>query len=377
MRSPKKWAQKLNRRSSFYFSNFQKEIADKNLLMLRRLNLFSIALLLGYYVFALLYFHDAILNLAYPAILVSQIAILLYSQKLRRQKEPSYREVRAMCTLYIFLMVSFILIISVFAYPERPGIFFPIFMLLISVLFVLPFWYTVTLLTGFEALFSLLAFLFKTRVSFGYDFYGSITAWLLAILIAYFVLDLHLQEGKAQYALRLASATDVTTGLPNRRAFDQYIQKHYGKCQEEKEPIAVFLLDIDDFKQFNDHFGHVAGDECLHQIGSALLAYSKREDIFFARYGGEELIAVATGEKAAQSGRLAEGIRQCIRGCAVQAVGSVADYVTVSIGVAVAEEPQKELSYLELVKQADAALYCVKSSGKNGIHQFQKGEETP
>jgi diguanylate cyclase len=154
--------------------------------------------------------------------------------------------------------------------------------------------------------------------------------------------------------------TDVLTGLPNRRAFDDKIAECCAEYEESRRPFSLILGDIDHFKKFNDTHGHQTGDEVLR--GTArVLRESARDADFVARYGGEEMAIVLPGTKAEEAIRAMERGRQAVE-CARTCSPSCNFNVTMSFGVAeiAPGEDQKAL-----ISRADAALYASKEAGRN------------
>lgn len=354
---------RFGRRNAHYFTHFEKSVAEKNWIAIRRVSVCSLVLLAGYFIVAMFVFRQTMLLAMYEVFILLHIGLTAYT--LRKRSVPSARRAEAVCLTYIVLIMAFITAISVFPYPDRPAIFFPLFCLLMNVMFILPFWHITGLLTAIEAVFLLLIRLFKEPATFGYDLFSSITAWLLGVILTYMLLDLHFREGKALARLEVASSVDVTTTLPNRRAFNERLASLFAQCADRGQPLALLMLDIDGFKAFNDRYGHVAGDECLYQVGTALRAYAEETGIFTARYGGEELVILLPGSQAGRHLEIAESIRRLVADCAVPLEREEVR-VTVSVGAAVVS-PRRGDSYLDLIKMADAALYRAKDAGKNRV----------
>lgn len=173
---------------------------------------------------------------------------------------------------------------------------------------------------------------------------------------------------KAQ-AVRLKSMAqvDVLTGLGNRRRLDEVLPAALRASGKTAQALSVIMFDIDYFKQFNDLYGHLAGDDCLRQVAQVLRDVFRRPQDVVARFGGEELVAVlpATDGHAAQT--LAQQVLQRVRALAMtHRGGTLAGVVTLSAGVAVCGSAQG-LSPDELLLAADQALYLAKSSGRNQV----------
>ena len=168
------------------------------------------------------------------------------------------------------------------------------------------------------------------------------------------------------------SYVDGLTSVANRRRFNEYLKEEWNRAVRSGLPLSLLILDVDFFKQFNDHYGHCAGDECLVLIAQALNSCIKRSSDLVSRYGGEEFAVVLpeTGFSGAKG--LAEGIRRSIQDLAIAHEHSrVAPQVTVSIGIACAVPTEKD-THMELVQAADNQLYEAKEAGRNRI-QGQEG----
>jgi diguanylate cyclase len=159
--------------------------------------------------------------------------------------------------------------------------------------------------------------------------------------------------------------TDALTGLPNRRALEEFFLDAQAEAMEQGRPLSAFLIDIDHFKQFNDSFGHGVGDQVLRLVAKALRD-RVREDDLPARYGGEELIAVLPGADLAVCTATAERIRSALAECKItrRSTGEELPGITVSIGVG---QFQFGESMEDLIDRCDRALYQAKKRGRNRI----------
>ncbi len=159
--------------------------------------------------------------------------------------------------------------------------------------------------------------------------------------------------------------TDTLTGLPNRRALEEFFRKVQAEAMEKGQPLSVLLIDIDHFKKFNDNFGHGVGDQVLRLVAKALRERVRDIDLP-ARYGGEELIAVLPGADLATCAAAAERIRRSICECKItrRSTGEELPGITVSIGVGQFQpgEPMESL-----VDRCDRALYQAKKCGRNRV----------
>ena len=166
-------------------------------------------------------------------------------------------------------------------------------------------------------------------------------------------------------AIQDTANKDGLTGVFNKRHFQERLSAEIRRAERDGQQVSLFLLDIDDFKNYNDTNGHVAGDEVLKKMGQ-LLRGSIREDDVVARYGGEEFVILYPGASKALAYRLAQGLRRAVEshpftGGERQPLGAV----TISGGVA--SYPQDAPSEVELIRAADHALYQAKNAGRNRI----------
>jgi diguanylate cyclase (GGDEF)-like protein len=171
---------------------------------------------------------------------------------------------------------------------------------------------------------------------------------------------------KANRRLKALSRTDGLTGIANRRRFDEVLASEWARSQRSGEPLALAMLDIDWFKAYNDHYGHLAGDDCLRSVAAVLSNCAARHTDLVARYGGEEFAIVAPGTTAAQMQALALEIQQSLAALALAHPTSPSGCVTLCAGVAAAVATPGTTPD-SLVAAADQALYQAKATGRNRV----------
>jgi diguanylate cyclase (GGDEF)-like protein len=162
------------------------------------------------------------------------------------------------------------------------------------------------------------------------------------------------------------SATDSLTGIANRRRFDDVLAAEWARAARQQHTLAIGLLDIDYFKQYNDHYGHQQGDECLRRVAAVFKAQLQRGGDLVARYGGEEFVFIAPAVDADQALTIAHGVCEAIEALRLPHATAPRGILTVSIGVAAwmplaGEAPQA------LLHAADQALYRAKQLGRNRV----------
>jgi diguanylate cyclase (GGDEF)-like protein len=167
------------------------------------------------------------------------------------------------------------------------------------------------------------------------------------------------------------SMEDTLTGLANRRRLDAFMAVVWADAQREQYPIALLMIDLDRFKEFNDHYGHIEGDRALRLVARAILGCTERATDLAVRYGGEELIVVLPRTPIDAAFKIAERIRISIAGLSLPHPIDGREFLTVSIGVAALTPAHSNIpqsgSELSLIQAADEALYRAKSAGRDQI----------
>lgn len=171
----------------------------------------------------------------------------------------------------------------------------------------------------------------------------------------------------ANQQLQLISNTDGLTGIANRRYFDQTLAHEWARAQRGQTPLSLIMLDVDVFKHFNDHYGHLAGDKCLQALALTLAQTGgRREGDLVARFGGEEFVVLLPASDTQAAMDVAHHIQHAIQAMALPHEGAPFGIVTVSFGVATVV-PQRDQAPEELVRRADRAMYRAKQGGRNRI----------
>jgi diguanylate cyclase (GGDEF)-like protein len=167
--------------------------------------------------------------------------------------------------------------------------------------------------------------------------------------------------------LREQSIRDGLTGVHNRRHFDQELLEEWKRSHRSHLPLSLLLIDIDLFKDLNDHFGHLEGDECLKKIAQQLAGQLKRHGDIIARYGGEEFSVILPGTPLEGALEIAERMRSAVAALQIPNPSSTASgAVTISIGVS-SSVASSGMSLEKFLKAADSALYRAKRRGRNRV----------
>jgi diguanylate cyclase (GGDEF)-like protein len=177
---------------------------------------------------------------------------------------------------------------------------------------------------------------------------------------------------KAYELIKRQAVIDALTGIPNRRSFSDHILTEVNRSRREKYPLSVIMGDIDNFKLYNDAYGHGGGDECLRKVARVIEETLKRPSDFCARYGGEEFIIVLPYTSQRGALFIAEEIRANVGNLQILHEKSLpSGFVTISFGVATTNV-NVFISHEELTKQADRALYIAKEKGRNRVESYHE-----
>ena len=172
---------------------------------------------------------------------------------------------------------------------------------------------------------------------------------------------------EANLKLLQLSAVDGLTGISNRRAFEEFFEMQWRRATREEKPVSAIMIDIDFFKNYNDAYGHLKGDDCLKSVTSAIRRSLNRPADMVARYGGEEFIILLGDTDVDGAMNVAKIVKTIVEDLKIRNKKSeISDYVTVSAGVATTI-PKPADKRADLIEAADNALYKAKHAGRNRI----------
>ncbi|MBL4762332.1 MAG: diguanylate cyclase [Gammaproteobacteria bacterium] len=184
------------------------------------------------------------------------------------------------------------------------------------------------------------------------------------------------QRKKIENELRLLSVTDPLTGLYNRRKFDEAIASEWKRGARNKREIALLMIDIDSFKQYNDNYGHDMGDEALRDVADALKNIGTRSGDFTARLGGEEFVILLPEINLEGAMKVAEKARASVEARAIRhAYSKSGRVITISVGVGISI-PTSGSDSVSLYTMADQALYKAKNTGRNCVRASEASNVT-
>lgn len=165
--------------------------------------------------------------------------------------------------------------------------------------------------------------------------------------------------------MELLAYQDELTGLVNRRGYEKALEMEFQYAKKENSPLSIIMIDVDQFKSFNDEYGHLAGDECLKKVSNVLKKIVCRATDIITRYGGEEFVLILPNTKLEQADIVGKRIIAEFKAQAhPHEKSTIQNYLTVSGGIA---QLLTETEPKELIQQADEALYLAKQSGRNRI----------
>ncbi|HZW47863.1 MAG TPA: diguanylate cyclase, partial [Microvirga sp.] len=181
--------------------------------------------------------------------------------------------------------------------------------------------------------------------------------------------ELHRRE-EVEAELAVLATTDGLTGLANRRTFDSRLEIEWLRASRDGTSLSLLLIDVDQFKAYNDIYGHQQGDECLRRVAGTIADGLRRPGDFVARYGGEEIVVLLPDTDVEGAAKVAEKIRAAVEALAMHHEANAPSYtLTISIG-SVTQAPAFERSHTDparLINMADKALYQAKQNGRNRV----------
>lgn len=184
------------------------------------------------------------------------------------------------------------------------------------------------------------------------------------------ICGLAIENARHYQQLKKISSTDGLTGLSNRRKMEEHLQLELRRMERQQAFLALVMLDIDFFKEYNDHYGHQAGDACLEKVARLLLRHCRRAGDLAARYGGEEFLLVLSDTPGENAGQIAESLRlEVLEAKIPHAYSRCSQYVSISLGVAAAI-PKAGCSIQHLLGKADQAMYTAKHQGRNRVYRM-------
>lgn len=205
--------------------------------------------------------------------------------------------------------------------------------------------------------------------------------FLLTALFAFVIAARHLEQWSRRSFLETRliaelAQQDSLTGVKNRRAFDEHLAQLWPRVIGDGGKLAILLIDVDHFKDYNDCYGHQAGDQTLRRVAQTVQTFVRRPQDIIARYGGEEFAALLCGADIKHAQEIAERMRRAVEEQQIEHRKSrTSSIVTISVGVAVIE-PTRERNSRGALQLADEALYQAKMRGRNRVQLMNESDYT-
>jgi diguanylate cyclase (GGDEF)-like protein len=349
-----------NKMRKLYFREAREEIAGKNIGLILKVSGMSLAMLLLFIAITPLFFPRWHVTWQYIAFAVELAVFYIISKAYIRHCKLNYFFVQSLCTLFCVAIMAAIISIDVFPNPNSPSSYMPIMEVILPTIFILRFISIIPILTISNVVYCILVVQFKNPSMQQNDIYNAMAGLLFGLVVASIVMELRVNDNVVKVRFQKMSSIDLLTGILNKRTCEENVTE-YLKKRDENYSCALMIIDVDDFKNINDHLGHQSGDEVLKSMGS-LLTHTFRSVDIIGRVGGDEFMVLLRNvndirlydRKFAQ---LQSGMKR---------LGDQFGYsISISAGVAVVGE--ERVSFETLYEMADDALYESKTFGKNRI----------
>lgn len=349
-------------RSKRFIEHNKDEIAQSNLKLLKRMTVTYLVILVVYFAWMSSFKTNELMTTLYLIFIAIQCILIFGIWLFTRKTKPLYQHVQRACDLFGMLINAFVIFMSVYAFPMENGVYFPVTLICIAVIFTFPFFQIMFRITLYEIIFLILSFENKSHLVALSDMGASIAAWIVATISAYVMYELRLRDFEIKHLFKKRSSIDQLTGIANK-ATAEYLCKKQLNTKIPFIPVALLIIDIDNYKCINDTYGHQVGDEILKAIAKHLALNVPPGDIL-GRFGGDEFIILL---KDARDREKIEKLAHIIcSGVQTVVTGVFEKPISCSIGIAICYN--SKVGYKELFAQADKALYHVKNSGKNNFY---------
>jgi diguanylate cyclase (GGDEF)-like protein len=341
--------------SRSFFKKQRKAIHKYNAAMLGNLLILMIVVLGLYLLLSLALPSMSNYTLIYLTFFISYLLFYFFFQLVARRNITMTQ----LCILVFSVMTfAFVCLIGTVYGTHTNAVMFLIFLLSIPLLLIVPMHYIYGFLTAAMLIFSIVAYIYKAQPYYYTDIAHSLTCLAIGFFIGRRVLNSRISLFAANDKLKKLSNIDPLTGLHNRRSLDEYLNNVYPVCHH----MMVAMMDIDNFKQFNDTYGHQKGDMVLKTVSNCILHACHRKGCYVARYGGEEFVIIDTKHKTADFASMLDEIRCDVYNRSIKHKNSPYGCVTISIGYA---RKNALDDYQTIIENADQALYMSKATGKN------------
>lgn len=356
-----------------YFYRFFREIGEKNLRMMRSMSIFMLVISVFVIANTYTYFGASNLRNIYVPIIILEIALLVLIQLLL-QNTLSFRAYTILTSLHLFHMLALGGYIGVMFSQDETALLFVVVLTISSTIFILPTMISMSIATICTIAMIIASYYVKESYWFESDVLNGVSVLLFSIMFGWRINLIRAEEAftradaqRLNGELEKISVTDSLTGVNNHRSFQDHYYKMFHRASTGGLPLGVIMMDLDKFKSFNDHYGHVAGDDCLRRVAAAIAAAVPKETIV-CRYGGEEFIALLNEDLCYEASAIGEDIRKAVAALKIPHTGASLEVklVTLSLGAYVGV-PLKCEQPMGFVERADKAMYQSKQAGRNRL----------
>ena len=320
------------------------------------------------------------------AVSSASVILLVFTRRLHNKTKRGIpvknRQVYASIIILYTIIMSTVGYLDVFLTPGSVVVVFIPFLMVSSLFVVASPVFTLLLTLSAPIVFIISSMLLKSPGHFQTDLlnisFAAQTAIIFSWLINVFRLSamsnsIKLEEERNRYQFQ--SITDELTNLKNRRDFDNKFNRYLTDYRENDIFLCLAIADIDYFKEYNDHYGHLAGDECLRAVGTALLKPWDNKSVYVARIGGEEFALLWFEKEKRDVQNIALQLHTRVSGLKIpHAKSTVSEYISLSIGVCVVQSKKENNAQDAIYKIADNALYEAKKDGRNRVVIFNGDE---
>ncbi len=297
-----------------------------------------------------------------PLYLTYFIVLVLFNLFLKHLRHKSHRLSVLLRHIFSALCLSHSLLLGTVFSPTHNATMFFVLSLALTTVFYTPVLESMLFNLAFGLIFLKLSFVLKPPEFATIDCCNWIACYGVICIVGYSLSHAQANIMKNHDALETACNTDELTGLNNRRSMNQYLAHAYRLSSR----VYIAILDVDDFKIYNDTYGHIQGDDCLQAVAAVLSEKSRQYGYYVARYGGEEFCIIDTVHSAAEMQTMVQDILDSVYALHIKNEHSPQPYVTLSAGIASKEDYVTQTCF-DLLHFADEALYTAKEGGKNTL----------
>lgn len=353
-----------------YYEGEKQNIRHSNVRLLQLLSIVGFVMILVFFLITPIIFPKWRVSGVYIVFLIFMAIFAILSNTLLKAREQSRAWVLIFAYSFIIGIMLFVIVLDTALFPHAAATFSPVFLVVAPVVFIEAFAPMIVFQTGYLVVFSFATTYFKNITVSRADVFSAVFAYIVSILLYNIVMDLRVRDYIQKVDYRISSEIDSLTGIPNRATSKSRIE-HYLAMKENSSCCAMIVLDVDNFKQVNDRFGHSNGDVVLREVAQTLRKVFRASDIV-GRFGGDEFLIFV--KDIYDTTFLEEKCQEINQRTAGILTGKMR--ISCSMGVAFLKSETATLE--ELFHVADNAVYEAKSFGKGTyvIHNFKHQEMT-